>query len=638
LPRALGKATAHNFFGPLQTIIPWASNAFTERIIAHAKATFGDDFWGFWMLGGMSGGGMGFIVAPHQQTRAKDELLHIMQETKREMQHALPFAMEPVVYDFAINEHGTFADLLSGPVGGPAPALMPSRYYTLTVPALVKRERAELSNTRRSELAQFAHACQNDPAFAGVIEAVFDRLLPRPNHNTGPSANAPSLNQLLQNYGFDRVQHEHIRDDLRAGRIGLAQNRLPASSTIEDVRPGDVTDATRGLDSALAKLGRKAIQNGEVAVVTLAAGAGSRWTQGAGVVKALHPFCKLGGRHRSFIEVHLAKTQRVMQQFDASIPHIFTTSYATHEPIQAALQTLRTDNSPLRQHVYLSPGRSVGLRVIPMARDLHFAYEEMPQQLLDEQAQKMRASVHAALINWARSNGEGNDYTDNVPSQCLHPVGHWPEVPNLLRNGVLQQLLTAHPNLQYLMLHNVDTVGATVDAGLLGWHIANRKTLSFEVIERLIEDRGGGLARVDGQLRIVESLAMPREEDEFKLSYYNSMTTWISIDGLLRAFGLTRAELGNHARVDEAVRVLAQRMPTYITLKDVKKRWGNGQEDILPVTQWEKLWSDMSALPDLDCGFIAVPRVRGQQLKDQAQLDGWLRDGSADYVLQLMSG
>jgi hypothetical protein len=140
------------------------------------------------------------------------------------------------------------------------------------------------------------------------------------------------------------------------------------------------------------------------------------------------------------------------------------------------------------------------------------------------------------------------------------------------------------------------------------------------------------LARVDGQLRIVESLAMPREEDEFKLSYYNSMTTWISIDGLLNTFGLTRTDLGNSARIDEAVRALAQRMPTYITLKDVKKRWGHGQEDILPVAQWEKLWSDMSALPDLACGFIAVPRVRGQQLKDQAQLDGWLRDGSAKYV------
>jgi len=77
---------------------------------------------------------------------------------------------------------------------------------------------------------------------------------------------------------------------------------------------------------------------------------------------------------------------------------------------------------------------------------------------------------------------------------------------------------------------------------------------------------------------------------------------------------------------------LATRMPTYITLKDVKKRWGKGQEDVFPVAQFEKLWGDMTALPELKCRFVVVPRMRGQQLKEVAQLDGWLRDGSAAYV------
>ena len=73
-------------------------------------------------------------------------------------------------------------------------------------------------------------------------------------------------------------------------------------------------------------------------------------------------------------------------------------------------------------------------------------------------------------------------------------------------------------------------------------------------------------------------------------------------------------------------------MPTYIALKDVKRRWGQGQEDILPVTQWEKLWGDMTSLSEVDCRYFVVPRRRGQQLKEPAQLDGWLRDGSAEYV------
>ena len=106
----------------------------------------------------------------------------------------------------------------------------------------------------------------------------------------------------------------------------------------------------------------------------------------------------------------------------------------------------------------------------------------------------------------------------------------------------------------------------------------------------------------------------------------------IDVDQLLAAFSLERRDLNNPGKVTNAVRGVAARMPAYITLKDVKKRWGKGQEDIFPVAQFEKLWGDMTALADLNCHFVAVPRERGQQIKEPAQLDGWLRDGSAAYV------
>src|SRR5204863_1380840 len=143
---------------------------------------------------------------------------------------------------------------------------------------------------------------------------------------------------------------------------------------------------------------------------------------------------------------------------------------------------------------FLSPGRSIGLRLVPMVRDLHFAWQETAQQKLDEQKEKMRESVRAALASWARVAGEASDYTNNVPSQCLHPVGHWFEVPNLLRNGVLDELLKAKPGLKHLMLHNIDTVGADLDPSILGLHLARGSCLTFEVINRRIDDRGGGLA------------------------------------------------------------------------------------------------------------------------------------------------
>ena len=106
--------------------------------------------------------------------------------------------------------------------------------------------------------------------------------------------------------------------------------------------------------------------------------------------------------------------------------------------------------------------------------------------------------------------------------------------------------------------------------------------------------------RWPGRLRLLEGLAQPREETEFALRYYNSLTTWVHIDGLLAAFGISRDDLKNEqAKVSAAVRAMAARLPTYVTIKDVKRRWGHGQEDIYPVAQFEKLWGDMSSLPDL---------------------------------------
>ena len=314
------------------------------------------------------------------------------------------------------------------------------------------------------------------------------------------------------------------------------------------------------------------------------------------------------------------------------LPHVFTTSYLTTQPTIDFLASV--GNYGYEGPLLVSPGRSVGLRMIPTERDLRFAWEEMPQQLLDEQQQKMRDSARTALIGWAKSAREGADYTDNLPLQCLHPVGHFYEIPNLILNGTLGKLLQERPQLKTLLLHNIDTLGANVDPTILGLHRDAGHGLTFEVITRRLEDRGGGLARVDGHSRLVEGLAMPNDEAEFGISYYNSMTTWIDLDQFLQLAGLTREDILAHdeGKLAGALRSLADRLPTYLTIKDVKKRWGHGQEDVFPVTQFEKLWGDLTTLPEANCGFFVVPRLRGQQLKDPAQLDGWLTDGSADHV------
>ena len=568
--------TTRNFFGPLQTIIPWATNLYTEVLVERTREHFGDNFWGFWMLGGCSGGGMGFFFRPETKPEALQVLPEILLTAKRELEHALPFAMDPVVYDFSINPHGTVACWCEQ---------LPKINYTIN---------------RQSD-----------------------------SYESIDSTTGETLDHLLLNLGFDQQEHESIRANYKNGVIGLAQNRLSMDTAITDVEPHDVIHLSEQITPELVSRGLTELTNGTVGIVTLAAGVGTRWTQGAGCVKALHPFCRLGGRHRSFLEVHLAKNRLVSELAGTTLPHVITTSYMTHGPIQSHLDRVQPiDHGP----IYLSRGQTIGLRLIPTVRDLRFAWEERTQQKLDTNAQKVRESGQGALMQWAQECGEASDYRDNLPLQCLHPVGHYYEIPNLLLNGTLRKMLENRPQLKYLMLHNIDTVGANVDPGILGLFAESGTTLSFEVVPRQIHDVGGGLARVNGRPRLVEGIALPREEDEFLFTYYNSMTTWIDIDKLLLKYNLDRHDLSHPSKVAEAVHNFSHRLPTYVTLKEVKKRWGRGHEDVFPTAQFEKIWGDISSLDDVDCAYFVVPRERGTQLKDPAQLDGWLRDGSAQHL------
>ncbi len=622
----LGSLTHANFSGPMRTIIPWAGNAYTDLLIERVRRHFGGRFWGFWMLGGMAGGGMGFVFDPTAKEEASAALGEIMTATKRQLETALPFAMDPVVYDFAINERGTHAELLNGD-----DALLPDDYYTLCVPPLLRQPLSSLTRGQRHGLEVFGKATRTQPDRAPLAAVLLDHLLPQ--EAAEREERHESLTPLLASLSFDEGLHETVRTALRQGRLGLAQNSLPSAWRFEDVSAEEIVDARRPLSPAARAIGEDALRAGAAAVLTLAGGAGTRWTGGAGVVKAINPFIHMGGAWRTFLEIQLARSARSARQWGSRVPHAVSTSYLTHGPIRRTLE--ETSNYGYPGPLYLSEGRGVGLRMVPMVRDLRFLWEQTSQQLLDEQKQKVRESVRAALVQWAASAGEGSDYRENLPSQCLHPIGHWYEFPNMLLNGVLRTLLAENPSVRHIQLLNVDTLGASLDPDLLGQHIDSGAALTVEVISRAVDDRGGGLSKVNGRIRLVEGMALPDESLEYRLSYYNSGTMWIDVDQLLTVFGLTRQALADPGRVSRAVRETAARVPTYITIKDVKKRWGHGQEDVFPVSQYEKIWGDMTALPDVKTQFTIVPRKRGQQLKQVSQLDGWLRDGSAAYVESL---
>ena len=603
--KELGRLTSKDWEKGTKVIVPRATNAYTEDLIRRMKQKWGKKCRGFLMLGGAAGGGMAFIVNPRIHQAFARDVLKVMKELKGSYERALHFAREPVVFDFALNREGIRGALLRG-----NKSRMPEEYYQIVFPSV--------SLIPSRAVKKKAKAARGEEK---IISAA----------------------ALKKEYGFDGDLHGRNKKLLKSGRIGIKENRLPRATLIRDAGAGDVHDPFVGKDPdyiPLIKAGRKALREGRAAVVTFSGGVGSRWTEGAGVVKALNPCIFLKGKHRSFLEIHLAKSRKVSRDSGCPVQHVFTTSFLTHRPIAFTLKGTKNFGHP--GAVHLSRGCGMVQRLYPTERDLRAGWETKLKRIRNKKTRKLEKDRLEAFVRWARDKGEGESYRENIPRQRFYPPGHWYEIPNLIRNGTLGIMLKENPGLQYLLAHNLDTVGATLDPALLGRHISLDNTLSFEVTPRRFQDRGGFLARVNGHLQLLEAMALPREEDSFKLSYYNSLTNWITIDKLLGLFGLSRRDIlksgkdeKTRRRIDRAIRKIEKRIPTYVTLKEVQLTRESGQTGIFPVIQCEKLWGDMTHLKEPAVGYLVVEYRRAQQLKDPNLLDHWIRDGSLEHLSRL---
>ena len=337
---------------------------------------------------------MGFIFDPDRKAEAQERLqAHHERDQAPAGSARVPFAMEPVVYDFAINERGTRAELLAGDA-----ALMPPGYYTLTVPALLRqdpRAAAGLAARRAGPLRRrLPHRARSSPAWCRRSSTACCRA----RAEAGVAAGETSTRCSSQRLRPRAARADPRRPARRPHRPGAEP---PAGEQPHRRRRRRTTCATPRASlpgQRYRELGCEALAAGAVAVVSLAGGAGSRWTKGAGVVKALNPFCRLGGRHRSFLEVHLAKSRRIAR----AVRHAAAARHHHQLPDARRRSSgcLRGGEQLrlLRARCCCRRAGAIGLRLVPMARDLRFAWEEMPQQLLDEQAQKVRDSLRAALI------------------------------------------------------------------------------------------------------------------------------------------------------------------------------------------------------------------------------------------------
>lgn len=125
------------------------------------------------------------------------------------------------------------------------------------------------------------------------------------------------------------------------------------------------------------------------------------------------------------------------------------------------------------------------------------------------------------------------------------PPGHGDLYLALQCSGMLDRLLAR--GYRYAFVSNADNLGATLDAGILGWIAANAVPFALEVTDRTPADRKGGhLARLrDGRLVLRESAQCPSDEvDDFqdvaRHRFFNTNSLWVD----LRVLDMTLRERG----------------------------------------------------------------------------------------------
>ncbi len=288
------------------------------------------------------------------------------------------------------------------------------------------------------------------------------------------AALSPELVTSLR--GFDPARLQQWARSI--GQDRDARNRL--SGTVVPPRPGDVVDAAApgsAEHERFSRAGLEALARGEVALCVLAGGMATRM---GGVVKSLVEV--LPGK--SFLDLRLGEIDHLARVAGRPVPFWLMTSDATDEKIREALGA-----------------RLDGATVATFQQFVSLRLAAGGELFLDE-------------------HGEPSAYA----------TGHG-DLPDALRESGLLAGFRARGG-RWVTIANIDNLGATVDPAILGFHIAHRKPVTVELVDKVGSDRGGGPVIWNGRPIITEEFRLPKDFDPATVPVFNTNTFVVSADAL----------------------------------------------------------------------------------------------------------
>jgi len=336
----------------------------------------------------------------------------------------------------------------------------------------------------------------------------------------------PAERTLLDGLGFDAATFEQLAESVQWGAV--ESNHV--KGTVEAPPPGSIlplapTGSMQG--DALQDAGMQLLLAGKAAVVVLNGGMATRFGgRVKGVVDALPG--------RSFLQLQASRLTA------AGAPLLVMNSLATDEATRAHLAERA-----------------------PEVNAICFTQSGAP-----------------------RLTPAGSLFRDDAGAISIYGPGHGDLVPSLRRSGALAA--ARERGIEYLLMANVDNLGASLDPALLGRFAASGADMMVEVAPKNPGDKGGAPALVDGRLQILEGFAFPDAFDQDSVDVFNTNTLWFRTEALDREFPM---------------------------------RWYTVQKEVdgHPVVQFERLVGQLTWF--LDTEWVRVSRERFLPVKTPADLE-----------------
>jgi UTP--glucose-1-phosphate uridylyltransferase len=294
---------------------------------------------------------------------------------------------------------------------------------------------------------------------------------------------------FLQQYGYDAELQRRWQQDVAAGRLSKETNAVtgdllaPPPGTVRKL-PGASTKAVRELD----RLGREAIVQGQLGVVVLNGGMATRF---GGVVKGVVPVL---GKDRSFLGLAVEDARRAEQAGGGRVPLFLMNSFATDVATKAHF-----------------------------AEHGHFGWS--PDRV-----------EHFTQFVALRMTRRGDLFRTADGGISPYGPGHGDFAAAFRRSGALRRFLDAGG--RYLLVRNVDNLGARIDPVILGHHVKSGSDVTVELAPKWPEDVGGSPFAYLGRTQLIEQIRYPEGFDASIVDVFNTNTFTFSAGALDRDFDL----------------------------------------------------------------------------------------------------